>query len=232
VYTRNGIARMNVHTPTYMRAPGEASGVFALESAVDELAVTLNVDPVELRLRNEPEQDEFKQLPFSSRSTRECYRLAAERFGWSRRNPEPRSMRDGRWLIGWGMASATYPANRAPASARTRLLPGGTAEVASAASDMGPGTWTSMTQVAAEALGLPMERVKFTLGDSELPNTPPHGGSMTMASVGSAVQAACRKVRGDALARGGGGDDLAAAMRRIGEPVEATVNATPDKNSK
>ena len=109
VYTRHRIARMNVHTPTYMRAPGEASGVFALESAMDELAVALNIDPVELRLRNEPEQDEFKKLPFSSRSTRECYRAAAERFGWSRRNPEPRSMRDGRWLIGWGMATATYP---------------------------------------------------------------------------------------------------------------------------
>ena len=98
VYTRHRVARINVHTPTFMRAPGEAGGVFALETAMDELAVALNVDPVELRLRNEPEQDEFKKLPFSSRSTRECYRAAAERFGWSRRNPEPRAMRDGRWL--------------------------------------------------------------------------------------------------------------------------------------
>jgi xanthine dehydrogenase YagR molybdenum-binding subunit len=231
VYTRHRIARLNVHTPTWMRAPGEASGVFALECAMDELAVALKLDPVELRLRNEPEQDEFRKLPFSSRSTRECYRVAAERFGWSRRNPQPRSMRDGRWLLGWGMATATYPANWAPASARARLLPDGSAEVASAASDMGPGTWTSMTQVAAEALGLPMERVKFTLGDSTLPKTPPHGGSMTMASVGSAVQAACRKVREDALARGGGGDDLAAAMRRIGQPVEATVDAGPGEEN-
>jgi xanthine dehydrogenase YagR molybdenum-binding subunit len=101
----------------------------------------------------------------SSRSTRECYRAAAERFGWMRRNPRPRSMRDGRWLIGWGMATATYPMNYAPATAMARLLPDGTAEVMSASSDMGPGTWTSMTQVAAEALGLPIERVKFTLGD-------------------------------------------------------------------
>ena len=111
VYTRHRLAPMNVHTPTWMRAPGEASGVFALECAMDELAVALNIDPVALRLRNEPEQDEFKNLPFSSRSTRECYRVAAERFGWSRRNPEPRSMRDGRLLIGWGMATATYPMN-------------------------------------------------------------------------------------------------------------------------
>jgi xanthine dehydrogenase YagR molybdenum-binding subunit len=226
VYTRHRIAPMNVHTPTYMRAPGEASGVFALESAMDELAVALNIDPVELRLRNEPERDEFKNLPFSSRSTRECYRVAAERFGWSRRNPEPRSMRDGRWLIGWGMAAATYPMNYAPASARARLLPDGTAEVTSAASDMGPGTWTSMTQVAAETLGLPIERVKFMLGDTRLPRAPVHGGSMTMASVGSAVQAACRSAREDALARGGA-NDLTEAMRRLGQPVEASVDVQP-----
>src|SRR5687767_1591066 len=226
VYTRHRLARMNVHTPTYMRAPGEVSGIFALESAVDELAVALNIDPVELRLRNEPEQDEFKKLPFSSRSTRECYRIAAERFGWSRRNSQPRSMRDGRWLIGWGMASATYPMNYAPASAMARLLPDGTAEVASAASDMGPGTWTSMTQVAAEALGLPIERVKFTLGDTRLPKAPVHGGSMTMASVGSAVQAACRRAREDALARAGA-NDLTEAMRRLGQAVEASADVKP-----
>jgi xanthine dehydrogenase YagR molybdenum-binding subunit len=232
VYTRRRIVRMNEHTPTWMRGPGEASGVFALESAMDELSIALRLDPVELRLRNEPERDEFRKLPFSSRSTRECYRVGAERFGWNRRNPEPRSMRDGRWLVGWGMATATYPANWSPAAARARVLPDGRAEVSSAASDMGPGTWTSMTQVAAEALGFPIERVKFTLGDSALPNTPPHGGSMTMASVGSAVQAACRKVRDGALARGGGGDDLAAAMRRIGQPVEATANAAPGEETR
>jgi xanthine dehydrogenase YagR molybdenum-binding subunit len=226
VYTRHRLAPMNVSTPTYMRAPGESSGVFALESAMDELAVALNIDPVELRLRNEPQQDEFKKLPFSSRSTRECYRVAAERFGWSRRNPKPRSMRDGRWLIGWGMASATYPMNYAPASATARLLPDGTAEVTSAASDMGPGTWTSMTQVAAEALGLPIERVKFTLGDTRLPRAPVHGGSLTMASVGSAVQAACRRARGDALARAGA-NDLADAMRRLGQPLEASADVKP-----
>jgi xanthine dehydrogenase YagR molybdenum-binding subunit len=197
VYTRHRLARMNVHTPTYMRAPGEVSGVFALESAMDELALALNVDPVELRLRNEPKIDEFKKLPFSSRSTRECYRVAAERFGWSRRNPKPRSMREGRWLVGYGMAAATYPMNYAPASAQARRLPDGTVEVTSAASDMGPGTWTSMTQVAAEALGLPIERVRFVLGDTRLPRAPVHGGSLTMASVGSAVQAACRKLRED-----------------------------------
>jgi xanthine dehydrogenase YagR molybdenum-binding subunit len=226
LFTRHRIARLNVHTPTYMRAPGQANGVFALESSMDELAIALNIDPVELRLRNEPEQDEFKKLPFSSRSTRECYRVAAERFGWSRRNPEPRSMRDGRWLIGWGMASATYPMNYAPASAMARLLPDGTAEVTSASSDMGPGTWTSMTQVAAETLCLPIERVRFTLGDTRLPRAPIHGGSMTMASVGSAVQAACRRAREDALARGGA-NDLTNAMSRIGQPIEASADLKP-----
>jgi xanthine dehydrogenase YagR molybdenum-binding subunit len=231
VSTRHRIAPMNVHTPTYMRAPGEASGVFALESAMDELAVALNIDPLELRLRNEPQQDEFKKLPFSSRSTRECYQAAAERFGWSRRNPEPRSVRDGRWLIGWGMATATYPMNYAPACAATRLLPDGTAEVTSAASDMGPGTWTSMTQVAAETLGLPIERVKFVLGDTWLPRAPVHGGSLTMASVGSAVQAACRRAREDALARGGA-NDLTEAMRRLGQPVEASAEVKPGDETK
>jgi xanthine dehydrogenase YagR molybdenum-binding subunit len=226
VYTRYRHARMNENTPTYMRAPGESSGNFALECAMDELAVALNIDPVELRLRNEPELDEHERLPFSSRSTRECYRVAAERFGWSRRSATPRSMRDGRWLIGWGMATANYPTNYAPASASARLLPDGTAEVTSAASDMGPGTWTSMTQVAAETLGLPIERVKFMLGDTRLPRAPVHGGSLTMASVGSAVQAVCRKVRDDALSRTGA-RELADAMRRLGQPLEASVDLTP-----
>jgi xanthine dehydrogenase YagR molybdenum-binding subunit len=230
VYTRQRVAPMNVHTPTFMRAPGEASGVYALESAMDELAVALNVDPVELRLRNEPQQDEFKKLPFSSRSTRECYRIAAERFGWPRRGARPGSMRDGRMLIGWGMASATYPMNFAPCSAKARLLPDGTAEVSTAASDMGPGTWTSMTQVAAEALGLPIERVKFMLGDTLLPRAPVHGGSLTMASVGSAVQAACRKARADALARGGG-SDLSDSLRRLDQAVEAVADTKPGEEA-
>jgi len=228
VYTRHRIARLNANTPTYMRAPGEVSGTFALECALDELAVALGIDPVELRLRNEPQQDEFRKLPFSSRATREAYRLAAERFGWSRRSAAPRSMRDGRWLVGWGMATATYPMNFAPATARARLLPDGTAEVSTAASDMGPGTWTSMTQVAAETLGLPLERVQFALGDTQLPKAPVHGGSMTMASVGSAVQAACRKVRQDALARANA-TDLVDAMKKLGRPVEATEEMQPGK---
>jgi xanthine dehydrogenase YagR molybdenum-binding subunit len=231
VYTRHRIARLNVHTPTYMRAPGEASGVFALECAMDEMATELGMDPVAFRLLNEPNQDEEKNLPFSSRATREAYRLGAGRFGWSRRAPAPRAMRDGRLLVGWGMATATYPMNFAPAAARARLLPDGTAEVSSATSDMGPGTWTSMTQVAADALGLPIERVKFILGDSSLPKTPPHGGSMTMASVGSAVLAACRKVRDDALTRTGA-KDIDEALRLLQRPIETTQESTPSDAAK
>jgi xanthine dehydrogenase YagR molybdenum-binding subunit len=158
---------------------------------MDELSYALGIDPIELRGRNEPEIDEAESKPFSSRSLMACYDLAAERFGWSRRTPEPRSMRDGRLLIGMGAASASYPAFHAPASARVRLLADGTAEVEAAASDMGPGTYTSMTQVAAEFLGLPPEQIRFRLGRSDYPPTPSHGGSWTMASVGSAIRAAC-----------------------------------------
>jgi xanthine dehydrogenase YagR molybdenum-binding subunit len=201
VRTRYRLAPLDTSTPTFMRAPGEASGIFALESAMDELAVQLGIDPIELRLRNEPEIDEGENRPFSSRSLTACYEAGADRFGWASRDPRPRSMRDGRLLIGWGMAAATYPVFRAPASARARLMPDGTAEVETAASDMGPGTYTSMTQVAADALGLAPSQVRFQLGRSDFPPTPPHGGSMTMASVGSAVQAACLAARDRAIER-------------------------------
>jgi xanthine dehydrogenase YagR molybdenum-binding subunit len=172
VDTRYRLAAMNVNTPTFMRGPGEVSGVYALECAMDELAVELGMDPIELRLKNEPAQDEFKKLPFSSRSTRECCRVAAESFGWARRTPEPRSMRDGRLLIGQGMAAATYPTIRAPARAKARLMPDGTAHVTSAASDMGPGTWTSMTQVAADALGLPLDKCASSSATPRCPGRP------------------------------------------------------------
>ena len=193
------LAPLDSSTPTFMRGPGEASGIFALESALDELAVALDIDPIELRLRNEPAIDEGENRPFSSRSLTACYAAGAERFGWAERDPRPRSMRDGRLLVGWGVASATYPAFRAPASAHVRLMPDGTAEVASAASDMGPGTYTSMTQIAADALGLSPDQIRFQLGRSDFPPTPPHGGSMTVASVGSAIHAACLAARDQAV---------------------------------
>lgn len=195
VRTQYRLAPLDTSTPTYMRGPGEASGAYAMECAVDELAYALGMDPIELRRRNEPTFDEGANKPFSSRSLLRCYRLGAERFGWSRRNPEARSMRDGRRMVGMGMAVATYPAGQAPGSARVRLLPTGIAEVEAAASDMGPGTYTSMTQVAAETLGVPVDQVRFSLGRSDLPPTPPHGGSWTMASVGAAIRAACIAVQ-------------------------------------
>ena len=166
---------------------------------MDELAHKLGIDPIELRRRNEPNEDESNNLPFSTRRLRECYTVGAREFGWHRRNPRPRSTRDGDWLIGMGMAAGVYDTARIPAEARARLDADGTAVVEAATSDMGPGTYTSQTQVAADALGLTMRTVTFRLGDSLYPPTPPHGGSPTMASVGSAVLDACDKVRRQAI---------------------------------
>ncbi|MDQ0564324.1 xanthine dehydrogenase YagR molybdenum-binding subunit [Rhizobium mesoamericanum] len=198
VHTRYRLAQLDTSTPNHMRGPGEASGIFALESALDELSHKLGIDPIELRRRNEPQINEAENKPFSSRSLMQCYELGAERFGWAQRTAQPRSMRDGRLLIGMGTATATYPAFHAPASARVRLLADGMVEVEAAASDMGPGTYTSMSQVAAEYLGLPLERIRFRLGRSGYPQTPSHGGSWTMASVGSAIRAACLEVQAQA----------------------------------
>lgn len=186
---------LDTSTPTFMRGPGEASGIYALECALDELSYKLGIDPIELRRRNEPKIDEHENKPFSSRSLMQCYDLAADRFGWSKRKPTPGSMRDGRLLIGMGAASATYPAYCVPSEARVKLLADGSAEVEVSTADMGPGTYTSMTQVAAETLGLPVEKVRCRLGQSSYPTAPSHGGSWTMASVGSAVRAASLAVR-------------------------------------
>ncbi|WP_327699885.1 xanthine dehydrogenase family protein molybdopterin-binding subunit [Streptomyces sp. NBC_00459] len=190
---------LDVSTPWFMRGPGYASGTYPVESAMDELAHELGVDPIELRLRNEPADDESSGLPFSTRRLRECYRTGAREFGWHRRNPKPRSTRDGDWLIGMGMAAGVYDTARSQAQASVRLDADGTALVQSSTSDMGPGTATSMSQVAADALGLTMRQVTFGLGDSLMPPAPVHAGSMTMASVGSAVQDGCDKLRKQAI---------------------------------
>jgi xanthine dehydrogenase YagR molybdenum-binding subunit len=195
VDTQHRLVRIDVGTPTFQRAPGESTGTFALESAMDELAVALDIDPLELRLRNYAEVDPQDNKPWSSKSLRACYAEGAKRFGWSRRTPRPRSMRDGRWLVGWGMATATYPAGQSPSSAVARLRPDGTVRVQAGTQDLGTGTYTIMTQIAADALGLPIERVQFDLGDTAFPETPGSGGSRTAASTGSAVQAACVALR-------------------------------------
>jgi xanthine dehydrogenase YagR molybdenum-binding subunit len=201
VRTSYRLTPLDIGTPNHMRGPGEASGIFALESAIDELSYALGIDPIELRRRNEPTMDEGENKPFSSRSLVQCYERGAERFGWAQRTPAPRSMQDGRLLVGMGVASATYPVWYLPTSARVRLHVDGTAAVEVAASDMGPGTYTSMTQVAAETLGIPVEQVRVSIGRSDFPPAPPHGGSMTMASVGSAVRAACLAVRDEVKRR-------------------------------
>jgi xanthine dehydrogenase YagR molybdenum-binding subunit len=195
IATSHRLVGVNQGLPTYMRAPGEASGMFALESAMDELAVALRIDPVELRLRNYAYTDPTEGKPFASKALRECYRRGAEAFGWPRRTPEPSSMRDGRVLIGWGMATSTYPTNRSPGAALVRLLPDGTALVQSGTQDIGTGTYTTMAQIAAEELGLDPARVRAELGDSRLPPAPVSGGSMTSASVLPAVQQAARRAR-------------------------------------
>jgi xanthine dehydrogenase YagR molybdenum-binding subunit len=189
------VAPVNGGMPTFMRAPGEASGAYALESAMDELAYALALDPIELRLRNHADRDEHKDLPWSSKSLKECYARGAERFGWARRDARPASMREGNSLVGYGMASATYPTNRSEGSATVRLLADGTAIVRSGTQDIGTGTYTIMAQVAAAALGLPVSRVTAQLGDSTMPQAPVSGGSQTAASVMPAVAAAARAVR-------------------------------------
>ncbi len=198
--TTQRLATLNLGVPIYMRAPGESSGSFALESAMDELAYALRMDPIALRLKNYAEQDPEKKLPWSSKSLRECYRVSAERFGWARRNPEPGSMRSGRNLVGWGMATATYPANRKGAKASAAIMADGTAVVRSGSHDLGTGTYTVMTQIAADALGMPVEKVRFELGDTLMPEAPVSGGSQTVASVGPAVHAASGAARAKVVA--------------------------------
>jgi xanthine dehydrogenase YagR molybdenum-binding subunit len=255
------LVRSDIGTPSYMRAPGEAPGTFALESAMDELAYALKMDPVALRLKNYADKDEDKKLPWSEKSLRECYRLGADKFGWSRRTPEPGSMREGNTLIGWGMATSLYPAIRLAASARARLNPDGTIMVEAGTQEIGGGTYTVMTQIAADALGAPVNRVTFRLGDTRFPETPVSGGSMTVASTGSAVLLAARALRDKVVqiavadprsalfqarledvliedgrisrrGRPGEADTFDAVMRRSGQPyVEAEARAEAAEKS-
>ncbi|RKG89147.1 xanthine dehydrogenase family protein molybdopterin-binding subunit [Corallococcus terminator] len=259
ITTSHRLVRLSVGTPTFMRAPGEASGTFALESALDELAVKLKMDPVALRLKNHADKDPETGHPWSSKSLKECYRVAGDRFGWAKRDPTPGSMKDGRTLLGWGMATATYPTLRSKASAKATLLPDGTARVLAGSHDLGTGTYTVMTQVAADALGLVPAKVKFDLGDTRMPETPVSGGSQTAASVGSAVKKASLALRDKAIAlavadpgaplhgvpaaqvtvengvlvSGGKREDFAALLKRKGLAsldAEASAEAGPEKD--
>lgn len=193
--TSQKLVRLDTGTPSFMRAPGEAPGSYALEAAMDELAYELKMDPLDLRLKNYAEQDPEKNRPWSSKSLRECYRIGAEKFGWSRRTHEPRSMREGNTLIGWGMASSVYPTNRSDAHCLARLVKDGTILVESGTQDLGTGTYTVMTQIAADAIGVAPAQVDFRLGDTDYPQGPVSGGSQTAASVGSAVYLAGQALR-------------------------------------
>ncbi|PSO18186.1 xanthine dehydrogenase family protein molybdopterin-binding subunit [Bradyrhizobium sp. MOS003] len=194
-YFSHKLVDLDVATPCDMRAPGAATGVCALECAMDELAVALKLDPLELRLKCYSDRDQSEDLPYTSKQLRECYARGAEAFGWSRRDPTPRSMRDGKELVGWGMATGVWEALQMPVAVRIVLTANGHAEVSCAASDIGTGTYTIVAQVAADALGLPIENISVRLADSTLPQAPVEGGSWMAASSAHAVLAAAEDIR-------------------------------------
>ena len=191
VSTRAIQIRQSIPTPGWMRAPGEAEGSFAMESAIDELAYELGIDPLELRVKNHAHVHPATGLPWSSNALNDCYRHGAERFGWSARTPQPRSMRNGRQLVGYGMARGALGGYQPPCKAIASIRRDGTAFVRSGATDIGPGPYTVMTMLAADCLGVPIERVQFGLGDSAMPEAPQEGGSGLTGALGNAVQAAC-----------------------------------------
>ena len=257
ISTTSRLVQLNFGTPTYMRAPGVATGTYAVEVAMDELAFALQIDPLELRLRNYADADPHTGKPFTSKHLRECYQKAAARFGWSQRNPEPGSMRRGHERIGWGMATETYPGKNMPASALVRCQPDGRILVASGTQEIGTGNYTVMTQIVAGILRVPVAMIDARLGDTNLPPAPMSAGSMSTASVGPAVQAAAESVRQkiialavadtssplsgarpeDAELEGGRifrkpdpakSETLSALLRRNGgRPVEATAETKP-----
>ncbi len=193
--TTHRLARLDMPVPTTMRAPGECPGMFALESAMDELAVACRLDPIELRIRNEPAVDPESGRPFSSRNLVACLRQGAQRFGWQPRDPRPRARRDGSWLIGTGVASSTFPAIQFPATALVQVDRAGNYQVRIDASDIGTGAWTALTQIAADALEVPLERVQLEIGDSSLPRAFVAGGSSGTASWGWAIYNAASALR-------------------------------------
>jgi xanthine dehydrogenase YagR molybdenum-binding subunit len=195
VSTRYRILPLDVSTPIWMRGPGEATGAFALESAIDEIAYELNIDPIEMRVINHTDTDPDKNLPWSTKYLKECFDMGAKAIGWNKRKLEAGSLSDGRWKIGYGMAVGTFGANRGEASVRARLSADGTLVLHSAVTDIGPGTGTAMTQIAADAMGIAPELVTFELGDSDFPKAPNQGGSAVVNTVGSAVVAACNGVK-------------------------------------
>ncbi|WP_434591204.1 molybdopterin cofactor-binding domain-containing protein [Brevibacterium sp. 1718] len=191
------VVPLDVPVPSWMRAPGEAPGMVGLEIAMDELAVAAGLDPIELRVRNDPTTDPDTGLPFNQRRLVDCLREGADRFGWEKRNPQPRARRENGWLIGMGVASSTYPAGRQPGSvARVRRTPEGF-EVSIGAADLGTGTWTALSQAAADCLGVPIDQVELRIGDTALPNATVAGGSTGLASWSTAIVAAAQALRSE-----------------------------------
>lgn len=225
-----GLAVMNVGTPTFMRAPGETPGMWALESAMDELAWKLNIDPVALRLKNMAKGDQRKGLPFSEHHFAECLQVGAERFGWQERS-QPRSLtRDGK-QVGLGIAAAMFPGYRGATSAKVRLLPDGTAHVLTAGNDMGTGAYTVVAIAASEVLGLPIEQIRVEMGDSRLPDGGLAGGSQMTASLLPAVKAACQTLLQQAKATNA--QEAIATLNQSGRAAwEATASTAPGKEAK
>jgi xanthine dehydrogenase YagR molybdenum-binding subunit len=200
VQTIHRLVPLNLGTPTYDRAPGVATGTYALEVAMDELAYKLRMDPVELRLKNYAQVDPHSGNPFTEKNLMECYNRGAQKFGWAKRNPEPRSMREGDLLLGWGMATETYPGRRLPCSALVRLQPDGRVLVACGTQEIGNGIYTVIAQVAADVLNIKPELIDVKIGDTELPQAPISAGSMTTPSVTPAVHDAAMQARTNLLA--------------------------------
>lgn len=191
VNTRYKIVPLNVGVPAPMRGPGEATGAYALESALDELSYKLNIDPIELRLKNYADINPESNLPWSSKYLKECYQQGAERIGWDKRAQKPGTNKDGEWLVGYGMGGGAFGAYRSKTQAKITLSPDGKVIIRSATSDIGPGTGTAMVAIATDKLGLPADKITFELGNSSLPVAPTQGGSATVSSVGSAVNDVC-----------------------------------------
>jgi xanthine dehydrogenase YagR molybdenum-binding subunit len=210
--TQHRVVKLDLPVSDSCRAPGEAVGLLALECAMDELAHQLQIDPVALRLRNEPEQDPEKHVPYSTRQLVHCLKEGAERFGWSRRNPRPGQVREGRWLVGMGMCATTRSNLLRPSKCKVTLSGDGTLTARMSMTDIGTGSYTVFTQVAAEMLGLPPDKVSMLLGDSDFPPTAGSGGSFGAASAGSALYDACEHLR-TRLAQGAGIDPAQAQFR-------------------
>ncbi|MBV8849620.1 MAG: xanthine dehydrogenase family protein molybdopterin-binding subunit [Methylobacteriaceae bacterium] len=227
VQSKVSIVHADRNTPGFMRSPPELPYMFGLESAIDELAYALDIDPIELRRKNDTMKEPIKGLPYTSRSVMQCFDEGAKSFGWSKREPKPGSMRDGDWLVGLGCAMSCYPTQMAPSSARVRLSQNGELRVETASHEIGNGAYTVIGQIAAERLGVPYEKVSVVLGDSDYPAAPVSGGSITTASVCNCVAEACDAIRAELGINDPKGDVLAALKSRGRGAIERYAEWTP-----